>query len=97
MARAIFYSIVLTLVLRALAKFWRGLQEGLEGRPRQVPTPRHGVQMMRDPVCGTFVVPSNALSITAGGTRHYFCSAKCRAEFFGRQSGSFGATHGRTA
>ena len=93
MTRVLIYAILVIFIARALAKFWRGLHEGLNGAPGRAATPRHGVLMMRDPVCGTFVVPSSALSATSGGTRHYFCSAKCRDEFFrGAQT-----THGRTA
>ena len=34
--------------------------------------------MMRDPVCGTFVVQSRARSATRGGEQAYFCSDDCR-------------------
>ena len=40
-----------------------------------------GVQMARDPVCGTFVVPDRATSITVGRDQIYFCSASCRDKY----------------
>ena len=40
--------------------------------------------MTKDPVCGTFVVPGKALSLTAGGATQWFCSERCRAEFASR-------------
>jgi YHS domain-containing protein len=33
--------------------------------------------MVRDPVCGTFVVQSRALTATAGGETAWFCSNEC--------------------
>ncbi len=42
------------------------------------------VKMTQDPVCGTFVVPGKALSLSAGGATHWFCSERCRAEYAAR-------------
>jgi YHS domain-containing protein len=39
------------------------------------------VKLVKDPVCGTFVSPRAALSATAFGSTHYFCSEECRATF----------------
>jgi hypothetical protein len=66
--------------------FWRlvdGIVEGVSGRPKggrgQVPT--RGVQMVRDPVCGTFVLPDQALAIVDGRSRVFFCSGACRDKY----------------
>ena len=40
-----------------------------------------GVQMARDPVCGTFVVPDGTLSVSVGRERMYFCSPACRDKY----------------
>ena len=63
--------------------FWRlvdGIVDGVRGRPPrgkgQVPT--RGVQMARDPVCGTFVHPDHALTLVDGRARVFFCSDACR-------------------
>jgi YHS domain-containing protein len=65
--------------------FWRlvdGILAGARGgRQSRVPA---GVQMVRDPVCGTFVVPDHALSIADGKQRIYFCSQKCRDRYRAR-------------
>ena len=37
--------------------------------------------LVRDPVCGVFVVPSKALTSGSGSQTRYFCSEKCRAEW----------------
>jgi len=46
--------------------------------PHRPPGPARGVKMVRDPVCGTFLPPGSALSVTERGTIHYFCSVACR-------------------
>lgn len=38
-----------------------------------------GVKMAPCSVCGTYVVPGRAISLTSGGTTVYFCSDACRA------------------
>lgn len=77
--------ILLTILLIVVARlFWRLMDAVIagargdagRGRPRNAP-----VKLVRDPVCGTFVAPRAALSVTAGGSIHYFCSEECRAKF----------------
>lgn len=71
--------------------FWRIVDsfiEGVTGEPagsRRSQTPQRGVPMARDPVCGTFVLPERALSLTDGRTRYYFCSEACRDKYRARQ------------
>jgi YHS domain-containing protein len=65
--------------------FWRlvdGIVEGVSGRPRGAgQVPARGVAMVRDPVCGTFVLPDHALMIADGRARVFFCSAACRDKY----------------
>lgn len=82
MLRVILLGILLLILARL---FWRVVDsviEGASGRPRY--KVRDGVQLHRDPICGTYVSPSSARSLTAGGTTHYFCSDKCRNEYLAR-------------
>jgi len=74
------------LVLRALGRMLGGLIEGASaGRSTRSGPPERGVQMVRDPVCGTFLPPANAVSLTArGGEVLYFCSDKCREAYNAR-------------
>jgi len=37
--------------------------------------------LKKDPVCGTFIAPSTAVTQTVGGETYYFCSAACRDQF----------------
>ena len=75
-------ALVLILFIFIARAFWRvvdGVIEGLAGQPR---TParrdRPGIQMVRDPVCGTFLLPDRALTIIDGRQRLFFCSTACR-------------------
>ena len=44
------------------------------------------VGLVRDPVCGTFVLPSKALTSGSGSNTRYFCSEKCRNDFGHRRN-----------
>jgi YHS domain-containing protein len=70
--------ILVLIVLRLIWKFIRGVLEGAGFIQR----PAHpSVGLVRDPVCGVFVVPTNALTAGSGLDTRYFCSEKCRAEW----------------
>ncbi len=84
MTRLILFLILSVFVARA---FWRavdGVIEGMTGRPRGSRTPDRGVSMARDPVCGTFVLPSRAVTIVDGRTIVHFCSESCRDKYRAR-------------
>jgi uncharacterized protein len=77
-------ALVLILFIFIARAFWRvvdGVIEGLGGQPR-TPARRDrtgaGIQMVRDPVCGTFLLPDRALTIIDGRQRLFFCSTACR-------------------
>ncbi len=82
MARFILWSILLTLAVRSLSRLLSGVMEGAgytRDRPRQ-----KSVGLVRDPVCGVFVVPGQALTSGDGSARRHFCSEKCRREWNSR-------------
>ena len=82
MLRFILAALLFTLVARV---FWRlidgviraarGVQQGHRGGNTQA------VKLVRDPVCGTYLPPRAALSLTSAGSTHYFCSEECRVKF----------------
>jgi YHS domain-containing protein len=86
---------LLDLLLIVLAVFgaracWRvigGIMEGLSDRPATPArqgrggVPQQGVQMARDPVCGTYVVPDRAVALADGHGRVFFCSTACRDQY----------------
>lgn len=40
-----------------------------------------GDELVKDPVCQTYVVRSRAVTRVAGGGTYYFCSRECAARF----------------
>ncbi len=85
LARVILYIIVVAVLVRAVRRFLAGLAIGLQGpRPATRPKIDEGVKMARDPVCGTFVIPANALAVRDLQGLHHFCSPKCRDAFVAR-------------
>ena len=78
--------LVAVVVLRMGWKFLSGLLEGAAQRP-QVP-PKQGVMLVRDPVCGTYVDRSRAISARGRGEVHYFSSEDCRAAYRQGRRGS---------
>jgi YHS domain-containing protein len=94
MVRVVLVIILIIFIARA---FWRivdNIVEAATGRPlrgRSGPWEgsRHGAsvrsaKMVRDPVCGTFVLPERAVSIADGRGRAYFCSETCRDKYRAR-------------
>jgi YHS domain-containing protein len=100
--RLVLFVIFAIIVARA---FWRlvdGIVDGLGGRPpgARGQVPSRGVQMVRDPVCGTFVLPDHALTLVEGRGRLFFCSDACRTKYQARPSAGSGRperAEGRTA
>jgi YHS domain-containing protein len=79
--------LLLALLFIMLARaFWK-LVDNIIAGSRGASTGRGqsaAVKLVRDPVCGTYVPPRPALSVTAAGTTHYFCSERCLNEYQGR-------------
>ena len=71
--------IVLAFVVARLA--WRVLRGVFEGLGHGQTGGKGSVGLVRDPICGMFVVPSNALTSGSGSATRYFCSEKCRQEY----------------
>jgi uncharacterized protein len=95
--RLALFIVLAVFVARA---FWRlvdGIVEGVNGRPARGRTPAatRGVQMVRDPVCGTFVLPDHSLMLADGGHDVFFCSAACRDKYRSRGSGRPDGSEGR--
>ncbi len=72
--RLVLLLIVIRLVGRLVLGILQGLSEPRAVRPRQV-------GLVRDPVCGTYVVPSRALAVRSGQSVQYFCSEECRQKY----------------
>jgi YHS domain-containing protein len=78
MAGWVIRLVLLLLVLRALSRLWHGILEGMkpprDAQPAAVP-------LVRDPVCGMFVVPARALTAGTGADLRFFCSEQCRRSY----------------
>jgi YHS domain-containing protein len=71
---------VVRYVFRAVARW---LTEGTEQRRVGSANgkPVYRGRMVRDPVCGLFLLQERALEVHEGGETHHFCSEKCREAF----------------
>jgi YHS domain-containing protein len=81
--RLLLFIVLAVFVARAFWRLMDGISDGIRGgAPRgSGPVAARGVQMVRDPVCGTYVLPDRARSIDDGRTRVYFCSDVCRDKY----------------
>jgi YHS domain-containing protein len=82
MVRLILWVVLAIIIGRMVWRFVRAVMEGagmLEDRSAPA-----AVKLVRDPVCGVFVVPQNALTSGSGASTRYFCSEKCRSAWSGR-------------
>ena len=80
MARLILWAVLFLIVVRLLWRFVRGIFEGMSSQRPGAGQPK-AVGLVRDPVCGMFVMPSNALTLGTGANTKYFCSEKCRQAY----------------
>ena len=73
--RFILFSLLITLLIRAAIRFFGGIVEGASGVRKATPAT---TRMVKDPVCGTYVVPSKALTASRGDETAWFCSPECQ-------------------
>jgi uncharacterized protein len=98
MFEVVFYVVLLLFLGRAALSLWGGIKEGLRGPAGSGGgVPSRGVQMVRDPVCGTFVVPDRAIALMVGRDHLYFCSTTCRDKYRSRPDARTERVEGRTA
>ncbi len=92
LVRFLLLGLLFILIARSFWQFIGSIVEGASGRPSGRPgPPDRGVSMVRDPVCGTFVVPSNALTLAGQDGPVYFCSERCRKAYGARAASRAGA------
>ena len=77
MVRLILWIVLAIIVVRMVWRFARAVMEG-GGMLKESSAPT-AVKLVRDPVCGVFVVPQQALTAGSGASIRYFCSEKCRS------------------
>jgi len=84
MLRLILFVLLAIFVARAFWRLLDGIVDGASGGRSRSRAPDRGVSMVRDPVCGTFVLPANAVTLVDGRARLYFCSDACRDQYRAR-------------
>lgn len=84
LVRTLLFFLLGVFLVRALFRFLGGIVQGASGAQssHQRAASPPAVKMMRDPVCGTYVVPGKALELARGRETLYFCSEKCREQYF---------------
>ena len=82
MTRVILWIVLAAIIIRIVWRFVHAIMEGAGMLRGSSPTP--SVKLVRDPVCGVFVVPSTALTSGSGASTKYFCSDKCRRAWGGQ-------------
>lgn len=70
-------ALLIVMLARAFWKVVDGVVEGATGRSRGGRAAQTPTRLVRDPVCGTYIVPNPSLSVVRGGATAYFCSDRC--------------------
>jgi uncharacterized protein len=79
--RWLLIAILLLLIARAFWRLMDGIIEAFGGTERSRRKSAPAVKLVRDPVCGTHIPSSVAVTLAEGGRTHYFCSEACRDRF----------------
>ena len=94
MMRMLFIMLVRALILLAALWLLRGLVRALMrtwiGRSDSIAPPsgppRPSGRLVRDPVCGTYVVAEAALKTSLTNEQQFFCSIQCRDKYLHSRS-----------
>ena len=81
MIRLIILAAVLILIGRLVWRFMYAIFDGAGMLKQPGQREPAAVQLVRDPICGVFVVPGKALTSGSGTATRYFCSEKCRQQW----------------
>ena len=79
MGKLILWGILIVILIRALMRLTRGFLQ-TAGYARRSGSPP-SVRLVKDPVCGVFVAPAQALTSGSGAEARFFCSEKCRSQW----------------
>jgi YHS domain-containing protein len=77
---------LLGLIMVLVVVLWSVAKSALErlGRARLEEPGTHD-ELVKDPVCGTYIVRSRAIRDESGGRSVYFCGPRCAAQFSERE------------
>jgi YHS domain-containing protein len=74
-------AVLVFLILRASA---RAFLAGMRGSSGAAPLRRARDELVKDPVCETYIPRRKAIARGQGPDLHYFCSAACADKFVAR-------------
>ena len=72
-------AVFLIWALAAIAVMWPRLRARSSAPPEGAGAPRD--ELVKDPVCQTYVVRSRAIRRILGGESRYFCSRDCASRY----------------
>ena len=70
--------IVILIILRIL---WRIIMGPIRRPRHERKAGAKSMPLVRDPVCGTYLLPDRAIKVGTGDKTLYFCSETCRAKY----------------
>jgi YHS domain-containing protein len=77
--RVLSYLVWVVAIIALLLPLLRRTRLGRARRPAAL-----GGELVKDPVCQTYVVRARAVQRMAGGEPRYFCSVECARRYAGR-------------
>jgi YHS domain-containing protein len=78
LVRLILLLILALMAVRSLLRFLAGIAAGVAPERTQRPPQQVMGHMVKDPVCGTYVVEGRALTAARNGQTAWFCSPECQ-------------------
>lgn len=75
------WLLLIAFLLWPVARWMLGQRFTRVGAGRQTRQRALRDQLVKDPVCQTYVLRSLAVTRSAGGNTHYFCSPECADRF----------------
>ena len=80
--RFILIGILIYLLFKVTSLAIRSFKVQAFERQGQKPlSDRKVSELVRDPVCGVYIAPNEALSVVDNGRTIHFCSAECRQQY----------------
>jgi YHS domain-containing protein len=80
--RIILIGILIYLLFKVTSLAIRSFKaQAFEGQDQKPLSDREVSEMVRDPVCGVYIAPNEALSVVDQGRTIHFCSSECRQQY----------------
>jgi YHS domain-containing protein len=83
--RVALFLILIAVLLRSAYRFLGGVIEGATGGGPAASNRQVAGHMVKDPVCGTYVVQGRALTAVRGQQMAWFCSPRCQQAWLQRK------------